>query len=50
MTGRDGKDVIIEVPLGTVARDAESEIQEAEILEDGQNNCLDQRRKRRTGK
>lgn len=36
MTGRDGKDVVIEVPLGTVARDAESGIQEAEIMEDGQ--------------
>jgi GTP-binding protein len=28
--------VIIEVPLGTVARDAETEEQEAEIMEDGQ--------------
>jgi GTP-binding protein len=36
MTGRDGKDIIIEVPLGTVARDEETEEQEAEILEDGQ--------------
>jgi GTPase len=36
MTGRDGKDIIIEVPLGTVARDEESEEQEVEILEDGQ--------------
>jgi GTP-binding protein len=36
MTGRDGKDVIIDVPLGTVARDDESEQQEVEILEDGQ--------------
>lgn len=35
-TGRSGKDVIIEVPLGTVARDEESNLQEAEILEDGQ--------------
>lgn len=35
-TGRDGKDVIIEVPLGTVARDEETDEQEAEILEDGQ--------------
>jgi GTP-binding protein len=36
MTGRDGKDIIIEVPLGTIARDAETEAKEAEILEDGQ--------------
>lgn len=35
-TGRDGKDIIIEVPLGTVARDEETGLQEAEILEDGQ--------------
>lgn len=36
MTGRDGKDIIIEVPLGTIARDEETEEQEAEILEHGQ--------------
>lgn len=35
-TGRSGKDVIIEVPLGTIARDEETGKQEAEILEDGQ--------------
>lgn len=35
-TGRTGKDVIIEVPLGTVARDEESGKKEVEILEDGQ--------------
>jgi GTP-binding protein len=35
-TGRDGKDIILEVPLGTVARDEESGLQEVEILEDGQ--------------
>lgn len=35
-TGRDGKDVIIEVPLGTIARDEESGEIEAEVLEDGQ--------------
>jgi len=34
--GRDGKDIIIEVPLGTIARDEETDTQEAEILEDGQ--------------
>lgn len=36
MTGRDGKDIIIEVPLGTVARDEETGAVEVEILEDGQ--------------
>lgn len=36
MTGRDGKDIIIEVPLGTIARDEESDETEAEIMEDGQ--------------
>ncbi len=35
-TGRSGKDVIIEVPLGTIARDEETGEKEAEILEDGQ--------------
>lgn len=35
-TGRSGKDVIIEVPLGTIARDEETGELEAEILEDGQ--------------
>lgn len=35
-TGRSGKDVIIDVPLGTIVRDEETGKQEAEILEDGQ--------------
>ncbi|MCW3114069.1 MAG: GTP-binding protein Obg [Segetibacter sp.] len=35
-TGREGKDIIIEVPLGTVARDEETGAVDAEILEDGQ--------------
>jgi GTP-binding protein len=35
-SGRAGKDVIIEVPLGTIARDGETGKQEVEILEDGQ--------------
>ena len=35
-TGRNGKDIIIEVPLGTIAKDGESEQNEGEILEDGQ--------------
>jgi GTP-binding protein len=36
MTGRDGKDIVIEVPLGTVAKDEETGKVEAEMLEDGQ--------------
>ncbi len=39
-TGRSGKDVIIEVPLGTIVRDEESGKLEAEILEDGQEIIL----------
>lgn len=35
-TGHDGKDIIIDVPLGTIARDEETGLQEVEILEDGQ--------------
>lgn len=35
-TGRDGNDIIIEVPLGTIARDEETGQKEAEILADGQ--------------
>lgn len=35
-TGKNGKDIIIEVPLGTIARDEETGLQEAEILHDGQ--------------
>lgn len=35
-TGRDGEDIIIDVPLGTVVRDEETGEQEVEILEDGQ--------------
>lgn len=35
-TGRDGKDVIIEVPLGTIAKDEITGKIEAEILHDGQ--------------
>ncbi|MBV8254588.1 MAG: GTPase ObgE [Chitinophaga sp.] len=35
-TGRFGEDIIIEVPLGTVARDEETGEVEAEILHDGQ--------------
>jgi len=35
-TGHDGPDIIIEVPLGTIALDGETEKKEAEILSDGQ--------------
>jgi GTP-binding protein len=35
-TGRFGKDVIIEVPLGTIARDEETGKKEAEILKEGE--------------
>src|SRR6201995_1749428 len=35
-TGRSGKDIIIDVPLGTIARDEETGKKEVEILEDGQ--------------
>lgn len=39
-TGKDGKDIIIEVPLGTIARDEETGKVEAEILTDGQEVIL----------
>jgi GTP-binding protein len=39
-TGRDGKDIIIEVPLGTIAKNEETGKVEAEILEDGQEVIL----------
>ena len=35
-TGRNGKDIILEVPLGTIATDEETGEKEAEILEHGQ--------------
>jgi GTP-binding protein len=35
-SGKDGKDIIIEVPLGTIARDEETGEQQVEVLEDGQ--------------
>jgi GTPase len=35
-TGRDGKDIVLEVPLGTIARDEETGEKEAEILHDGE--------------
>jgi len=39
-TGMDGEDIILDVPLGTIAKDAESHHQEAEILEDGEEITL----------
>jgi GTP-binding protein len=39
-TGKDGEDIIIEVPLGTIARDEETGKIDAEILEDGQEIIL----------
>jgi GTPase len=39
-TGKSGKDIVIEVPLGTIARDEESGKINAEILEDGQEVVL----------
>ena len=39
-TGKFGKDIIIEVPLGTIARDEITGKIEAEILEDGQEIIL----------
>lgn len=35
-SGRSGKDIIIEVPLGTIAMDGETGEKEAEILQDGE--------------
>jgi GTP-binding protein len=40
MHGANGKDVIVDVPLGTVARDAETGEFECEITEDGQTHVL----------
>ncbi|MBR4498241.1 MAG: GTPase ObgE [Bacteroidales bacterium] len=39
-TGADGDDVIIEVPLGTIAKDAETEDVLCEITEDGEQKIL----------
>jgi GTPase len=39
-TGAQGKDIIIEVPLGTVARNAETQEKIGEILEEGQEIIL----------
>ena len=39
-TGADGEDVILEVPIGTVAKDAETGVLKVEITEDGQEEIL----------
>ncbi|MEX0636313.1 MAG: GTPase ObgE [Ferruginibacter sp.] len=39
-SGKTGKDIIIEVPLGTIAKDAETGLQEAEILKHGEEVIL----------
>ena len=39
-TGADGKNVVIEVPLGTVAKDAESQKTLCEVTEDGETITL----------
>lgn len=39
-TGADGKDIVLEVPLGTVARDAETGEVDCEITEDGETVVL----------
>lgn len=41
-TGADGKDIILDVPLGTVAKDAETGEKRFEITEDGQEVILTQ--------
>lgn len=40
MTGRSGEDIVIEVPLGTVARDAETGEQIAEVIDHDQEVIL----------
>lgn len=40
MTGADGKDIILDVPLGTVAKDAETFEQLCEVTEEGQEIIL----------
>ena len=39
-TGKNGKDIIIEVPLGTIAKAEDGDVVEAEILEHGQEIIL----------
>jgi GTP-binding protein len=39
-TGADGQDIILEVPLGTIAKDAETGKFELEIMKDGESRIL----------
>ena len=39
-TGRDGEDIILEVPIGTLARNADTDEKMLEILEDGEEKVL----------
>ncbi len=39
-SGKEGEDVILEVPLGTIAKDAETGVVHCEITEDGQEYVL----------
>lgn len=39
-SGKEGEDIILEVPLGTIAKDAESGVVEFEITQDGQEFIL----------
>lgn len=39
-TGKDGGDIVLEVPLGTIAKDAETNEKVMEITEDGQEQIL----------
>lgn len=39
-SGKDGEDIIIEVPIGTIARDAETGEKMSEVLEDGEEIIL----------
>ncbi len=39
-SGRDGKDIVVDVPLGTIARDAETREIIGEVTEDGQQLVL----------
>ncbi|MDQ3193069.1 MAG: GTPase ObgE [Bacteroidota bacterium] len=39
-TGKEGKDIILDVPLGTIARDAETGEIEFEITEDGETKII----------
>ncbi|MBK8450692.1 MAG: GTPase ObgE [Saprospiraceae bacterium] len=39
-TGADGQDMIVEVPLGTIAIDAETGVKELEITQDGEEKVL----------